>query len=760
MRNLGMGLSALGNWSAIAYLFGGSLIGMFVGVIPGLSTAIILSIILVFAYHISLTGTLCLFLGAQCGSFYSASVSSILLNTPSHPEAFPITLDGYPMARNGQPGRALGLSAASTCVGGFIGCLILVGFLQIINQLPGIFHPPEYVALVTLALVLVGLLGSNSVGKAIAAAGGGLMLSSIGPSVITGTFRYTFGAVGLEGGVSLIALVLGMFAITQMVMVFGTGTASAHQDMTGKEIGAPQPVEITSGYGRQLIHGVFDAFRHWGVLLQSGIVGGLTGIIPGIGGFTGNVMAYSFARQFSRKRDDFGTGIPEGIIAPEGSSLAKEAGHIVPIIGLGIPGGISGALFISALAIKGLRTGYGFQAAYPGVTGQIVWIIALSGLIGTLAGVLIGPQLAKVTRVPGPLLVPFIFAICVSGPYFADPEFFAVMQIVIFAVVGFALRRLGFPLAAFIVGLVLGPTFETNIYLTHNIYPGLSWVTQRPMADVIFAVCFILIASKATELRRERRRQQAALAAEREGIQDESELAAVIQAQKMRLAPYPFLALCTTIIGLSVSIFFVIYGFMNYNFATGIMPEIGGLCVAIPLSFFLPRDISNYRRYRKTKASQRATPTDQPTVAAYDPASAYSQISSQSGPAMLAPDAGSVLTIDRTDDNPAPTADDDPAPEAELPPIRDKSWGRHGQYRREVIGFAWMLGLVAACWLVGFAWGSAIFMVCYGLLCTRRYFRSIYPRLLYTGLGACAIYFVTYEMFGLTHLQFSPHFQI
>jgi putative tricarboxylic transport membrane protein len=754
MRNLGMGLSALANGPAIAYLFGGSLIGMIVGVIPGLSTAIILSIILVFAYHIDITGTLCLFLGAQCGSFYSASVSSILLNTPSHPEAFPITLDGYPMARNGQPGRALGLSACSTCIGGFIGCAILVGFLQIINLLPGVFHPPEYVALVTLALVLVGLLGTNSVGKAIVAAGAGLMLSSIGPSIITGTFRYTFGAVGLESGVSLVALVLGVFAIPQMVMVFGTGTASANQDMTGREIGAPQPVEISSGYGRQLIGGVIDTFRHWGVLLQSGIVGGLTGIIPGIGGFTGNVMAYSIARQFSRKRDAFGTGTPEGIIAPEGSSLAKEAGHIIPILGLGIPGGISGALFIAVLSIKGIRTGYGFQSAYPGVSGQIVWIIALSGLIGTLAGVLVGPQIAKVTRVPGPLLVPFIFAICVSGPFIADTQFFAVMQILIFSVVGLALRRLRYPLAAFIIGIVLGPTLETNIYLTRNIFPNFSWVVQRPMADVIFVLCLIIIASKATEFRRERRRQRAAFAAEREGVQDEAELAEVEQDQQLRLSPYPLLALCTTTIGLALSLFFIIFGFTHYNFATGIMPEIGGLCVAVPTSCFLPKDILRYRLYRKAKAKEVKTSREgEATVPEYDHGPAYALAATDGTSAMLATGGGAVLTLEERDEEIAPALN-------LAPTIQEKSWGRNGQYRRELIAFAWLFGLVGACWLVGFDYGAAIFVVSYGLLCTGRYLRSITQRLLFSVLGASVIWFVTHEMLSLTHIQFIPRIQL
>src|SRR5262245_57857361 len=144
VNDLLKGLSSLGSVGAIAYLFTGSLIGTFVGVIPGLSGAVVLSIMLAFTYHINLIGTLCFFLGTLAGSYYSASITSILLNTPAHPEAYAITLDGYPMARKGQAARALGLSAASTCLGGFVGCLVLIGSVQIMDVLPNIFHPPEY----------------------------------------------------------------------------------------------------------------------------------------------------------------------------------------------------------------------------------------------------------------------------------------------------------------------------------------------------------------------------------------------------------------------------------------------------------------------------------------------------------------------------------------------------------------------------------------------------------------------------------------
>lgn len=711
MHELMTGLSNLGSASALGYLVVGALIGMIVGVIPGLSAIVVLSIILTFSYHISTTGALCLFLGAKCGGFYSASVSAILLNTPSHPEAFPITFDGYPMARKGQPGRALGLSAASTCVGGLIGCVVLAGCLPLIDDLTKVFHPPDYVALISLALLLVGTLTAESVSKALLAAGAGLILSSIGPSVITGTLRYSFGFNGLLSGISVSSLVLGIFAVTQLVMVFGTGKATASQDMSGRELSEVEAIDVGKGHARELLGGVGEAFRRWQVLLQGGLVGVVTGMVPGIGGFTGNMMAYSIARQTSRKRKLFGTGVPEGIIAPEGSSLAKEAGHMVPMLGLGIPGGAVGALFIGVLAVKGIGTGSGFLSGYPGVAGEIVWIIALSGLIATFAGVLLGSQIAKITRLPGPMIVPFIFAFCVSGPYFADSQFFSVWLIPIFGIVGLALRRTGYPLASFVLALVLGPDLETNIYLTRNVYGGFGWITQRPLADVLFAICILVAAWKAVEVRRSRRRFRAKRAEVIADTADTSERTTLLQRNQLRLTPYPLLALVVSAVALAVSIFFIIYGQAHYDFATRIMPVIGGFCVALPAVCFLPKDVYRYVLYRRAKPAE-------------------------------APDADTGPAFSRSKDQPDE--------------IRLKAWGRTGQYTREVVAFAWLLGLAVVCWLIGFVYGTALFMFLYGLTATSRQLRTWQQRLLFTIPSTAFLWIATYELFHLTSLSYTP----
>ena len=753
------GLSSLGSLSSIAYLIGGALLGVVVGVAPGLSTAVVLSVLLSFIYNIDLTGTLCLFLGSQAGSYYSASITSILLNTPAHPEAFAITLDGYPMARKGQAGRALGLSAASTCLGGLIGCAILVAFIPLLNALPQMFHPPEYVGLVVLAMILVGTLGTDSIGKALASGGAGLLVSVIGPAPVGGQARFTFGSVDLESGIALAAVALGVFAIPQMAMVFGTGTTVANQDMTGKDIGPATAVSLGRGSTRQILGGARDALRHWVYILLGGVLGAVSGIIPGIGAFAANFLSYGVAQQVSRDKRKFGTGTPEGIIAPEAASLAKESGSMIPILGLGIPGSVGGALFVAALTIKGVRTGYGFAQTYPTLPYQIVWIVALSGIIGTLTGVLVGPVLTKVMAVPGPILVPFIFCLSVVGAFLVDTQMSSVYEVLAFGVVGIGLRRTRYPLAAFLIGIVLGPLLETNVYLTKNAYPGVSFLWERPAADALMALAILVLVLKVRTIRRDRR---AALEG-REGV-DPSAPLAVFAAGRAGTArgpqgrvPYPLLSLVMSSFLLVVAVFAIVYAVLNYPFEASALPVVGGALVAVPCLWMLPQDVVNYRRHLTSSSVAVATPAAEALPVASE-APVKERVETGVGlggpaPARLGsgldPDPAAATDV-LASERPEPP---DPGP---FPPIREHAWGRYGQYTRELIAYGWLVGLVFMCWAFGFEFGVPVFVVAYSLTCVKRYIRSIWYRGLFAALAAAAMWLITHEALGALHVLIEP----
>lgn len=715
LRNLVDGLTILGTFQGLVYLFAGSIIGVVFGVIPGLGGAVILSIILAFIYHISLTGTVCLFLATQAASYYSASISSILLNTPTHPEAYAVTFDGFPMAQHGEAGRALGISATSTCIGGIIGCVALVGFIQIINVMSAAFQPPAFVALVLIALLLVGTLGTDKVSKAVISAGIGIMLSAVGLDAVTGIYRFTFNAVGLLSGISLVALVLGLFAVPQMVLIFGTATTIARQDMMGNEVTATEAVQLQRGFRKQIFEGILDALHHWVALVRGSLIGVVCGVIPGIGGFAANFLSYGVAQQTSKNRALFGTGIAEGIIAPESSSLSKEAGSMVPIIGLGIPGGVGSALFLAALIIKGVRTGYGFTNAYPSLPYEMMWVIGLSGIIGTVIGLVLSPGLARVTRVPGPLLVPFIMVLTALGPFVADISFFSVVEALCFALVGFVLRRLRYSLAAFVIGLVLGPTLENNIFLTHGVYSGLSFIPASPLADVLFAIAILVLAVKSVQLRRDAKKANPPI------LEEDPTKRAEINAERFdKQNPYPQLACFASLGLLMFSVAFVLYGLHTYNWTSSLFSTLGGGLAMVGLAWRVPTDAIAYVKYFKLRRVHRAT----------------------------------VLKV-------KPEREVDPVTgKRALPEIRYKSWGLEGQYSRELCAIGIFCAMVGGMYVFGFLITVPVFMVLYGMFATRRVFSRIYKRMMYAGISAGVMWYTTYEMLGLLHLTFTPMIKI
>ncbi len=749
VHNLFAGLRALGNGPAIAYLLASSLVGMLGGVLPGLGGPVLLSIVLALIYHVSLTGALCIFLAIHAASFFTSSITAILLNTPSHAESFAVTFDGFPMAQSGQAGRALGISAASTCLGGFVGCAVLVGFIQVMNVIPTLFHPPEYVMLILIALLLVGTLGTDAVSKAVVSMGLGIMIASIGQDPVTGAFRYTFNAIGLYSGVSLVGLALGLFAIPQMILLFGIAERVARQDMTGREIGKVDVAEIGDHFGRQVIDGIGDTFGHWVVVLRAGLIGALCGLVPGIGAFAANFMSYGVAQQFSKRREEFGTGIPEGIIAPEGSSLAKEAGGLVPLLALGIPGGVGSALFLAALTIKDVHVGYNFTVTYPTLAYEMMWIVALGGLIGTVIGVIAAPWLARVTKIPGPCLVPILMGLSVLGAYVAATQFFVVVEVVVFSFLGLVLRRLRYAIAVLVIALVLGPTLEANIYQTHLIFSGWSFL-GRPLTDVLGALAIGIAVLKMTQQRRDRRAARRPIEA-LEGAERE----AAEEAWERKRHPYPLLGALATTFFFAVSVAFAVYAVENYGYLTAVMPMIGSSLCALAALSRMPGDIGGYIQYRRHRegpaaaAAQAVAPTPLPerervlaSVGDGNPLEVLIE-----GRYETDLDLELIESVGPSATTTGPR---------QLPPIEEHAWGRHGQYTRELVAFGWFIFLVVACYLFGFFVGLPAFCMLYALTGLRRTFSSWRARLLFGVCTAAGTWGMARIMFNLIHITYTP----
>jgi putative tricarboxylic transport membrane protein len=494
LHNLLDGLSGVFAPGTFPYLITGMCIGMFVAMLPGLGVGIALSLMLPFLYHMQTTAAIVLMLGTLAGEYFAASITAILLNTPGAPESYPTTHDGFPMAQRGEAGRALGISATCTWLGGWIGCVVFVGLLQLVGSFISVFKPPEYAAIIVFALVVVGQSGSSQASKVIVSGGFGFMLSFVGSDPVSGSDRFTGGLPALLSGLDVVPFALGVFAVTQMVVMYGTGRSVASQ--SGR-VGLQD-------FRSQIRSGVKDTLSHPVDLIRSAVLASGLGLIPGIGGFSANYISYGIGQRTSRERKRFGTGVPAGLISAEGSSLAKEAGSLLPAVALGLPSGVGMVLFIAALSILGIQPGIPLLTEHPSLPYSMMWALAIAGFLSCCIGLFLAPQLSKVTFIRGPVLLPFICGLAALGSFSAVTSTAGMLEMLFFAVVGLIARKCNYSVAAMAVGLVLGSTFDDNAYLTAQSY-GWSFLWRSPLALAFLVVAAVIVAKKMVDGHRQRR---------------------------------------------------------------------------------------------------------------------------------------------------------------------------------------------------------------------------------------------------------------
>lgn len=489
--SLANGLSNLGNPAALAVLIGGTLLGVFVGVVPGLGGIVLLVVLLPFLYNVSPVVGLALLLASHSAIYYAGSTTAILINTPGAPESAATCFDGYAMTRKGRVGEALGISAAATTYGGWIGSLAILLAIPVMVRVVNVFHPPDYFFLTLLAVVLIGQLQASSPTKGVLSGLFGFMLSFVGAAASTGTLRFTVGQLGLYNGVNVAAAAIGLFAISQMFILFGAGDGRARR----------VSLRLSREVWRDVWEGVLQLPRHLWLATKSAFIGVLCGVIPGIGSTAANFLSYGIAMRSSKQPWRFGTGIPEGIIAPEGSSISKEAGALIPTVSLGVPNGPAMAVLLAAFAILGLSPGPSMLKEHLPLVFWMVVVIAVSSLLASVLGLALAPLLAQITVIPGRVLVPFVLVLASIGTYASTTEILQVGIMMMCGVAGLLMRRYGYSLPGVIVGLVLGPTAENNLILTDKLY-GWSFF-ERPISDVIIvAIVAVLILGS-----RQRRRQ-------------------------------------------------------------------------------------------------------------------------------------------------------------------------------------------------------------------------------------------------------------
>ena len=488
-------VAALFSPAGFAVVVVGTALGVFVGAVPGLTGTMLIALVLPLTYGgdplLSMAFLISIYVGAVSGGMITAT----LLRMPGTPASIITTLDGYPMAKQGKPGRALGLGIMASLVGGTVSWGFLVLLTSPIAKLSSKFGFFEYFSLVMMALVLIATIGGKSIVKSLFSGFLGIFLAMPGINVATGQTRLTLGITEMNDGFQLLPVLIGLFAINQIL-----------RDIINIEQQS-EPIEL----GRESVFLRFRDFTKHGVnLLRSSVIGTWIGILPGIGANIGSVTAYSVAKSFSKEPDKFGTGHEDGVVASEAANNATIGGALIPLIAMGLPGSVVEAVLLGALVIHGLQPGPRLFSESPDMVYTIMGAMLIANVVMAVTMLLSMRVLAKVVHVPRAYLLPVILCFCVIGSFALSNRLFDVWVMLGFGLLGFVLESYRIPLAPFIIGFVLGPIAEENLSLGLQASDGSFWpIFTRPLSLLFIAVAIGMLVIPSLKNRLARNREVA-----------------------------------------------------------------------------------------------------------------------------------------------------------------------------------------------------------------------------------------------------------
>ena len=430
----------------------GTLAGLVGGVLPGVTITMTIIIVLPFTFGLDPLAGLAAMTGVYVGGESGGLVTSILLGIPGKPSAVATMFDGFPMARRGEPGRAIWLGTWASFIGGLLGALFLVSATVPLAAFALRFGPWEYFSLFIFALSMVAGLTEQSLLKGLLAGAVGMIITVIGTDPIMAVPRFTFGSDFLRNGFQFLPVLIGVFAFAQIMT-----------DLERMATGDTPPALDAPNLAVSHLAVLWDILKRPFLLLWSTVIGLLIGVLPAIGGSAANVMAYDQAKKFSKHPEKFGTGIPEGIIASEASNNSNVAGSLVTIMAFGIPGDAVTAVMLGAMTIHGIQPGPLFMTQQPKVAYGLFAAYILAHPIMIVLQWLLAPVYLKIVRVPKAVLIPQVLLLCVIGAYALNNVMDNVYALLLFGVVGYLLVKLGFPLAPLILGVILGDQIEVNL---------------------------------------------------------------------------------------------------------------------------------------------------------------------------------------------------------------------------------------------------------------------------------------------------------
>jgi putative tricarboxylic transport membrane protein len=455
------------------YLCAGVLVGLAIGILPGLGGIVGMTILLPLIYGMDPHAAFALLVGMVAVIPTSDTFPSVMMGIPGSSGSQATIMDGYPLAKKGEAARALGAAFTASLTGGLFGAAVLTGVIPIARPIVLSFGSPELFMLAVLGMSMVGVLSGNQPIKGVLAAGIGLMIGAMGDAPALPEYRYYFGIDYLMDGVPLVIVGLGLFAFPEIIDLLIKGRA----------------ISEAATLGKGWLQGVKDAISHKLIILRCSIIGVIVGFLPGLGGTVVDWIAYGHIIQTTRDRRNFGKGDIRGVLAPESSNNAKEGGGLIPTLLFGIPGSGSMAVFLGGLLILGIQPGPGMVTEDVDLLYTAIWSLALANVFGAGLCILLSKPITRLTVIPFNYIAPFMILIITLASYQATRSWGDLIALLVMGVLGWVMKQYGWPRPAALIGYVLSRNVETYLFISVQRY-GISWMAR---SGVIVLALIIIV---------------------------------------------------------------------------------------------------------------------------------------------------------------------------------------------------------------------------------------------------------------------------
>lgn len=476
------GLMQTLTWQSISLMLIAVPIGMFFGAIPGLGGKLGIALSIPFVFGMEPVAGFAFLLGLHSVVHTGGSIPSILFGTPgTGPDAATI-IDGYPMAKKGEAGRAMGAALMASGLGGIYGAAVMAGILPFVRPVVLAFAPAEFFMMAVFGITFIALISGESMIKGLIVGAFGLILSFVGMDPQTGIVRYGFGQTFLWDGINLIAVVVGIFALAEMIELGVKGGSIAQVDRK----------DAASGYTfAGVLQGMMDVLRNWWLNLRCSIIGAFIGVVPGLGGDAATWICYGHAVQTAKDPETFGKGNVKGVIAVESANNSKEGGSLIPTVAFGIPGSSGMALLLGAFMILGVSPGPMMLINELDTVWAMVWILVIANVMGVIMLLAATGFVAKLSFIRVGLIIPFVLVFVMLGSYLGMGQWQNLILAVIFGFVGYGMKKYNYARPPLVIGIVLGHMAEVNLHKSLQLW-GIGFL-GRPITLILIALTVISI---------------------------------------------------------------------------------------------------------------------------------------------------------------------------------------------------------------------------------------------------------------------------